>query len=1105
MTRRARIDDLTSLAVPEQPALSPDGAHAAYVLRTSDVDADVTTRCLWRVGTGGGRPERLTRGRSDTSPAWSPDGRHVAFLRAEDGPAQVWLLPAAGGEATPLTSLPLGAGPPQWSPDGTRLAFSAPVDRHAGDDRATAPVVVDRLDSQVDGVGLLRTVRRHLHVVDAASGECRQVTDGDWHAGAPAWSPDGTRLAFAAATAPDADLVERTPAHVVDVLGTSPPEQVGPPGGTVLRVGWTADGTALLAVGTTDGPVGFDRLLRLPSAGGAPVDLGAALDRNVMPGSPNYPGAPPALSDDGRAVLFCVRDRGCTHVWAVPVDGGAPAPVLTGAGRSVSGMAVAGGVVVVVLGTPTSFGELVRVDPATGAEVVLTDHGAGAPEPHPREEREFTVSDGTVVPGWLVRDPSFTGPRPLLLDIHGGPHNAWCGAADEHHLYHQELVAEGWVVLLLNPRGSDGYGEEFCFAALGAWGTGDARDFLEPLDELVAEGLADPERLAVAGYSYGGFMTCYLTSRDDRFAAAVAGGAISDLTSMVGVSDGGHFIGTHELRGRHWERDYAAMSPLARVEHVRTPTLLLHGLDDLRCPVGQARQWHTALRERGVPTRLVLYPGGSHLFFLDGTPSHRVDLNRRVADWVRRHAVGSRPNGTGRVRPPLDAAHWRRRLSALTRRHGVPGAVLGVLRLRPDGEDELVRAAYGVLNRDTGVEATADSVFLIGSITKVFTATLVARLADDGLLDLDAPVTDVLPGLRLPDPGARITARHLLTHTSGLDGDVFTDTGRGDDCVARYADRLSEVAQLHPPGATWSYCNSGFVLAGRLVEELTGGTWDAALRDLLITPLGLARTGTLPEEALLHRTAVGHFDVDGTERLATWALPRSVGPAGLVHSTAADVLALARLHLTGGLAPDGTRLLSAAGAAAMAAHQADRRGAVEPGCSAGLGWFRDEWDGRGSLGHNGAAAGQRAFLRLLPDEGLAVVLLTNGDSSQPLADELFREVFAELADVAVPRGPRPAADPARVDARRHVGVYERAGTRLEVFEDGGPRLRVTMTGPMAHLVPDRVREYGLIPREEDVFLVWEPRSRDWVPVTFSALPDGRRCAHFLLRAVPEVG
>ncbi|MFE4720935.1 alpha/beta hydrolase family protein, partial [Streptomyces sp. NPDC056728] len=179
-----------------------------------------------------------------------------------------------------------------------------------------------------------------------------------------------------------------------------------------------------------------------------------------------------------------MRERGCTHLYSAGLDGSAPRPVVGGAGNTVGDLAVAGDTVAILLATPSSFGEIATVDPADGTVEARTHHGESVAdvELFAREEREFTISDGTVVHGWLVRDPARTGPSPLLLDIHGGPHNAWNGTADATHIYHQVLAARGWAVLLLNPRGSDGYGEKFLTAALGAWGQADAPDFLEPLD-----------------------------------------------------------------------------------------------------------------------------------------------------------------------------------------------------------------------------------------------------------------------------------------------------------------------------------------------------------------------------------------------------------------------------------------------------------------------------------------------------------------------------------------------------------------------------------------------------------------------------------------------
>ena len=453
-----------------------------------------------------------------------------------------------------------------------------------------------------------------------------------------------------------------------------------------------------------------------------------------------------------------------------------------------------------------------------------------------------------------------------------------------------------------------------------------------------------------------------------------------------------------------------------------------------------------------------------------------------------------------------DTARWQARLAQLAERHDVPGAVLGIL--PPDGPPLL--GSTGVLNTSTGVEVSDDSVFQIGSVTKVWTASLVMRLVEDGIVDLDAPVQSVLPELRLMNDDAtqRVTMRHLLAHTSGLDGDVFTDTGRGDDCLERYVDQLADVPQLHAPGAAFSYCNAGYILAGRVVERLTGCVWDEALRQWLIEPLGLERTVTLPEEALRFRTAMGHVrGLDGRMQPApVWDMPRSCGPAGLIKATVGDLLEFARCHLRGGTARDGTRVLAEATTAAMAAHEAAVPDASASIDSWGLGWSRFRWQGRTVIGHDGATIGQSAYLRLLPDLGLTVALVANGGDATSLQRQLFAEIFAALAGLEVPPAPAPPADVGATDlSARCRGRYERASLRIEIHDSGsGPRLRQTVTGPLASLTPDPVQETLLVPATSSLAYFRLPAARAWTPISFYTLPTGERFAHLGSRAMPKV-
>jgi CubicO group peptidase (beta-lactamase class C family) len=452
-----------------------------------------------------------------------------------------------------------------------------------------------------------------------------------------------------------------------------------------------------------------------------------------------------------------------------------------------------------------------------------------------------------------------------------------------------------------------------------------------------------------------------------------------------------------------------------------------------------------------------------------------------------------------------DLRSWQARFDDLAREHRVTGASLAVLH---DGEISAV--ATGTLNVETGVEATPDSLFQIGSITKLYTAVLAMQLVESGALGLDDPIVSVLPELRLADPDTlrQVTLRHLLSHSSGIEGDHFVDVGRGDDAVERYVATCADLGFSHPVGATMSYCNTGYIIAGRIVEVLTERIWDVALKERLREPLGLTHTVTLPEDAMRFRVAHGHVvEPDQEPRLvSTWTLPRSTGPAGLILATAADTVAFARLHLDGGVASDGTRILAQDTVAAMREPQIEIPDHWTLGTHWGLGWILFDWDGRRVFGHDGGTMGQVAYLRAVPDAGVAVALLTNGGNAQDLYEDVFRELLAELCGLAMPRPLEAPAEPPRVDVSELAGRYERVGVRFELESDGNGSLRGHMayTGYLAEIDDDPEEEFSLVPVDDRLFVTRFGDERSWTPMVFFELADGSPYMHMGVRATPKV-
>lgn len=447
----------------------------------------------------------------------------------------------------------------------------------------------------------------------------------------------------------------------------------------------------------------------------------------------------------------------------------------------------------------------------------------------------------------------------------------------------------------------------------------------------------------------------------------------------------------------------------------------------------------------------------------------------------------------------LDA--FRPRLAALLGEavdaHGVPGAACGVLQ---GGDVEVV--ADGCANLGTGVEATPDTLFQIGSITKLYTTTLVMQAHSAGVLALDEPVRAQLQEFSVADPGAtlEITPRHLLTHTSGIAGDHLHDTGANQDTLMRYVATLAALGQVHAPDEAYSFCNTGFGVLGRLIEVTTGQVFDRALRHRLVGPLGCTSTLTMPRHLLLRRLAAGHVQEPGgpARRQGRWTLTRSNGPMGGIVCTAGDLLAFARMHLESGAGADGTEVLPPAAVDLMREPHTDT---PVPGEAQALGWSSRRWGDTVVLGQDADTFGQRAFLRVVPAAGFAVAVLTNSPPGEALARDLMARVAGDLLDLPADEPcPLPHLGPdatAGLDLDRHVATYGRLHQRVTVAAEGdGLRMTAEPSGVLAAL-GGRSFEAPLRPVDPaaGVFAATSPATGVEHVVAFTGGDDASRYVH----------
>ena len=694
VARTPRPEDLYELRVPTQVDLSPDGRLVAFCVKAVAPGKDGYRSSLWIAPADGSTAARqLTVGaRSDTTPRWSPDGRTLAFLsdrsavlqaggggakpgKAEapdEGGTQVWLLPFAdGGEARPLTDLPKDASGISWSPDGRRLCIVSGAtstepekkpDRRPEDPPLPDTRLIDSLAYQFNGTGFIHDKFQRLWLVDASSGDAELLTTGDHHDQDPRWSPDGKRIAFVSNRHRDADLGWRTDIHIVDV-GTKRVTQLSPGRGRQAwgAPTWSPDGRWVAAIGTRDWKLGELQQAsawRLRVRDGHAENLleGSDLEAAAAMNSDLFGGGEARLHwmADGRWLVFAAPVEGSFELWRVEVDGGRIE-------RLTNDRHFLGRLSGTIMPRGGSRFAAVRTSGTDAPDVVIGDIPAGRLGSGRVELRRVSdlmadswrdiqlvkpverwhEVDGRRIQGWFLQAPTGTkgSPAPVVLEIHGGPGTLYGWSLIWEW---QLLAANGISVYACNPRGSQGYGQAFLTANVADWGDGPMRDCMAGLDSLIADGLADPERMGVTGGSYGGYLTSWMVGHTDRFKAAVTCRSVNDMVSQMLSGDiGGPTFGLYEYGVQPWEDWdlYRRHSPLTYATEVTTPLLIQHSEKDLRCTITQAEELFAVLRSLKRVVRLMRVPDESHELTRSGTPFRRVDNLRLIDEWFRHFLI----------------------------------------------------------------------------------------------------------------------------------------------------------------------------------------------------------------------------------------------------------------------------------------------------------------------------------------------------------------------------------------------------------------------------------------------------------------------------------
>jgi dipeptidyl aminopeptidase/acylaminoacyl peptidase len=664
--RPLKIEDMSRFRNVSDPQVSPDGNWVAYVVSSINVKEDKSNSHIWMVNIDGSNNRQITfSNESENSPRWSPDGKYISFTSSRPGKTrgnQVWLLDRNGGEAAQLTEIKGRLQGHEWSPDSKRLALvigdpdpeadpgPSPQPGATATPRVPKPIVIDRYRFKQDGQGYLRSGRHsYIYLFDIATKKLERLTKSKWDESSPAWSPDGTRIAFMSNHADDPDRDPAAQLYVVEAKPGSTEKALTSPGTRAgrSRPEWSPDGKWIAFLEGDEmkyGAYSMDRLALVATDGSAPSTRFKPtedLDRGI--GAVRF-------NSDGKSIRFLVVDDRSVYPARANLSGGKVERLLSPP-IVVSGWNTGGGRSVVLSGGNSKVTEVYVWEGnklrqlTTQNDALLAELDLGA-----TEEVGFKSKDGTQVNALLTYPVGYVkGTRvPLLLRIHGGPNSQ-----DQHSfsLERQMFAAHGYAVLAVNYRGSAGRGEKFSRSIFADWGNYEVQDLLAGVDHVVKMGVADPDRLGIGGWSYGGILTDYVIATDNRFKAATSGAGTAFTVAFYGtdqyIIQYDHEIGP-PWNPKAWETYQKISYPFLHADRIQTPTLFLGGERDFNVPIEGSQQMYQALRTLGIDTQLIIYPNENHSIM---RPSYQRDRMERYLGWYDKYikkAAGPSSTSTAR-------------------------------------------------------------------------------------------------------------------------------------------------------------------------------------------------------------------------------------------------------------------------------------------------------------------------------------------------------------------------------------------------------------------------------------------------------------------------